>query len=121
MESVKTSLRRIMAHMETQAVTRIDVQEPTTSRDAYDWSLTSTFEFRSWDMPDGIDAFNTLVTVDRQDSGDYFKFLISFEVQTAIYHFYQLRQVPGTLAHDIVGGVEEVENFLNEFVNGPRL
>jgi hypothetical protein len=63
------------------------------SRNAYDWSLTSTFEFRSWDIPDGIYAFNTLVTVDHQDSRDYFMFLISFQVQTAIYHLYRLRQV----------------------------
>jgi hypothetical protein len=97
-ESIKTSLRRIMAHIGTQAVTPIDVQDLITSRNAYDWSLTSTLEFRSWDMPAGIYAFNTLVTVDRQDSGDYFMFLISFQVQTAIYHLYPLRQVPGTLA-----------------------
>jgi hypothetical protein len=38
MESIKTSLRRIMAHMETQAVTPIDVQDPIMTRDAYDWS-----------------------------------------------------------------------------------
>jgi hypothetical protein len=93
MESIKTSLRKIMAHMETQAVTPIDVQDPIMSSDAYDWSLTSTFEFRSWDMPDGIYAFNSLVEVDRQDSGDYFMFLISFQGQTAIYHLHRLRQV----------------------------
>jgi hypothetical protein len=162
-----------MAHMKTQAVTPIDVQYPIMSRGAYDWSLTSTFEFRSWDMPDGIYAFNSLVTLDRQDSGDYFMFLISFQVQTASYHLYRLRQVQidadsgkynyglrkgvnGTLrrgkldrqrqeyleslldcleleqeryervgawnfSHDIVGGVEKVENFLSEAVNGPRL
>jgi hypothetical protein len=94
MEFIRTSLRKIMAHMETQAVTPIDVQDPIMSRGAYNWSLTSTFEFRSWDMPDGIYAFNSLVTLDRQDSGDYFMFLISFQVQTASYHhLYRLRQV----------------------------
>jgi hypothetical protein len=173
MESIRTSLRRIMAHMETQAVTPIDIQDPIMSRNAYDWSLTSTFEFRSWDMPDGIYAFNLLVKVERQDSGDYFRFLISSQVQTAIYHLYRLRQVQidedsgkynyglrdgvnstrpwgrlvrqrqeylkrllGCLeleqeryervgawdvSHDIAGGVEEVENFLTESVNGSRL
>jgi hypothetical protein len=93
MESIKTSLRRIMAHMETQTVTPIDVQDPIISRDAHDWSLMSTFEFRSWDMSAGIYTFNTLLTVDRQDSGDYFVFLVSFQVQTVIYHLYRLRQV----------------------------
>jgi hypothetical protein len=124
-------------------------------------------------MPDSVYAFNTLVTVDRQDSEGYFMFLISFQVQTAIYHLYCLRQVQidadsgkynyrlregfnstrrwgrldrqrqeylksllGCLeleqeryervgawdvSHDIVGGVEEVENFLTESVNGSRL
>jgi hypothetical protein len=93
-ESIKTSLGKIMAHMESQTVTPIDVQGPTMSGDARDWSLTSHFQFREWNMPDGLYTFNLLVQIDSQDSGpNEFMFLVSLQVQMMIYHLYRLRQV----------------------------
>jgi hypothetical protein len=83
-----------MAHMETQTVTPTDVQGLTLSGDARDWSLTNHFEFREWNMPDGLYTFNLLVQVDSQVSWpNEFMFLLSLQVQTTVYHLYRLRQV----------------------------
>jgi hypothetical protein len=84
MESIKTPLIRIAAHLKTQTVHPIEIQGP---------CLASHSKLREWNMPDGLYTFNLIIKVDTEDFRPYFDCLVSLQVQTAIYHLHRLPQV----------------------------